>query len=121
MVKAGMFKSNYIMYKVKTSPMGYEVKRRFRDFLWLRQSLVNEYPSYCVPPMAKTAATRQFDKKAVYKRMAVMQLFLDAVANHRELRSSQHFLSFLKLREGKPWNKLKSDLDKKAKRVTVII
>ena len=114
-----MFKSNYIMYRVKTSPQGYEVKRRFRDFLWLRQSLVNEYPAYCIPPMAKTAATRQFEKKVVYKRMAVMQLFIDAVASHRELRSSQAFFSFLKLKEGKAWNKLKSELDKKTTRITV--
>jgi len=118
-VKGGMFRANFIAYKISMAPYGYEVKRRYKDFLWLRNSLIREYPGYAIPPMAKKGNSRQFDKYNVFKRMGVLQLFLDMILSHKDLRASIHFLSFLKVKEVKMWDRIKADLDTKLTRISV--
>lgn len=39
---------SHIVYVIKSDPVGWEVKRRFRDFTWLRETLVKIYPGYLV-------------------------------------------------------------------------
>lgn len=43
-----MFSKKYAVYKVMTHPLKYEVKRRFNDFMWLRNMLVRDYPTCIV-------------------------------------------------------------------------
>ena len=47
----GIFSKSFILYDVITSPMNWNVQRRFSDFDALRQLLVKYYPSYHVPPL----------------------------------------------------------------------
>lgn len=118
-MKPGFLKSNYISYKVSTAPLGFEVKRRFSDFFWLYNILMREYPTYYIPPCARKGSGRQFDKFHIEKRMGVLQLFLDSVLSHRELRSSPYVLAFLNMQNDKQWQKAKSEFDKKITRISV--
>lgn len=51
-INKGIFSKKYAVYKLSTHPFKYEVKRRFNDFLWLRDILVRDYPTLYIPPMA---------------------------------------------------------------------
>lgn len=48
MVKGGFFSSDYMAYVIQTKPIGYNVERRFTDFVWLRTILEREYPGFYV-------------------------------------------------------------------------
>ena len=47
-VDKGLFSSTYINYIIKTSPLNWEVRRRYSDFCTLREILVRDYPSHYV-------------------------------------------------------------------------
>lgn len=68
-VKGGLFAKSYITYLVKTFPLDYKVCRRYSDFLWLRNILVREYPSYNIPPMSKKSGLSGQSDEAIQKRM----------------------------------------------------
>lgn len=80
---------------------------------------MREYPTYYIPPCARKGSGRQFDKYHIEKRMSVLQLFLDSVLSHRELRSSPYVLAFLNMQNDKQWQKAKSEFDKKITRISV--
>mmetsp|Transcript_18497 Transcript_18497/g.33372 ORF Transcript_18497/g.33372 Transcript_18497/m.33372 type:complete len:212 (-) Transcript_18497:1975-2610(-) len=54
-VPGGLFSSPFIVFYVITTPLGWSVKRRFSDFVWLRQTLANIHPDCFV--ILKTGAT----------------------------------------------------------------
>jgi sorting nexin-7/30/sorting nexin-8 len=68
-VKGGVFSKSYVTYAIKTNPFDYKVCRRYSDFLWLRNILVREYPSYSVPPMCKKSGVSNTDMEGIHKRM----------------------------------------------------
>lgn len=80
---------------------------------------MREYPTYHIPPCAKKGASRQYDEYSIHKRKGVLQLFLDSIAAHRELRSSPYLNAFLKISDDGHWNKAKTELEKKHTRISV--
>lgn len=114
----GIFSQKYAVYTVSTVPFKYEVKRRYRDFEWLRNILIREYPTTYVdlvltkiPPMAEKT-NRSLDKDYLNKRAETLQQFMDQVIESETLRSSLHLLSFLKVADGSTWLKVKEQFDK---------
>lgn len=49
--EGGIFSVNYITYKIETSPLGYEIRRKDADFLFLRKILCKSFPHIIVPPL----------------------------------------------------------------------
>lgn len=111
-VKTGMFSKNYVSYIVKTKPFGYEVQRRYSDFLWLRKILLRDYPGYFIPPMAEKNLGKNFDNEFIQERMEILQKFLNALAEHGELKASIYFLTFLKCEQTDQFEKVKKELNK---------
>jgi PX domain len=118
-VNKGIFSQKYAVYTVSTVPFKYEVKRRYRDFEWLRNILIREYPTTYVsnvndpkiPPMAEKT-NRNLDKDYLNKRAETLQQFIDQVIESETLRSSLQLLSFLKVTDGSTWLKVKEQFDK---------
>ncbi len=113
------------MYKVTTHPFKYEVKRRYNDFLWLRNSLIRDYPTVFVlssdlqiPPMAEKNQ-RNLEMDYLSKRAQILQQFMDSVGESEELRSSLHLLCFLKCTDEQQWTKIKEEFDKSLKKIAV--
>lgn len=42
---------SHIVYVIQSQPTNWEVKRRFRDFTWLRETLAKLYPGFLVKIM----------------------------------------------------------------------
>jgi hypothetical protein len=113
------------VYKVTTHPFKYEVKRRYNDFLWLRNSLIRDYPTVFVlssdlqiPPMAEKNQ-RNLEMDYLSKRAQILQQFMDSVGESEELRSSLHLLCFLKCTDEQQWTKIKEEFDKSLKKIAV--
>lgn len=119
-IQGGFFSSKYILYTVTTKSLKFEVQRRFSDFLWLRNKLIQHYPSYYVPPMAKKQSSGTFKEEFIVERMRELEEFLNSVLDHQELRASECVLIFLKIRDKDEFAHLKGKLDKTVTKVQVL-
>lgn len=111
-MKKKLFSSKHVVYKISTRPFNWECERRFRDFLWLRETLVKQYPCYYVPPMPSKDRKRSFDDFYLQNRIEFLQYFIDCICEHKELRSSDIFLKFLQINSSKDWNNAKKRAEK---------
>ncbi|XP_054275265.1 sorting nexin-30-like [Macrosteles quadrilineatus] len=96
----------YITFRVTTrtsreefSENEYVVRRRYNDFVWLRQKLIEEFPTHVIPPLpAKHSLLAQLDRYSrefVICRMAMLHRFLNRIVNHPILSSHSTVHVFL--------------------------
>ncbi|KAF4518509.1 hypothetical protein B566_EDAN009709 [Ephemera danica] len=77
----------------------YVVRRRYNDFLWLREKLVHAYPNNLIPPLPeKHSLIGQLDrysKDFILCRMALLHRFMNRVADHPVLSCNPSFKLFV--------------------------
>ncbi|ATY63680.1 Vps5-like protein [Cordyceps militaris] len=101
-VKIGDLTSSHIVYSVRTKTTSraykqpeFEVKRRYRDFLWLYNSLHTNNPGYVVPPPPDKQAVGRFDSNFVEARRAALEKMLNKIAAHSTLQHDGDVKIFL--------------------------
>ncbi|CAG9772790.1 unnamed protein product [Ceutorhynchus assimilis] len=96
----------YISFRVTTraariefSDHEYVVRRRYNDFLWLRQKLLECHPFCIVPPLpAKHSLIGQLDrysKDFILSRMKSLNVFILRICQHPILSCNENFKIFL--------------------------
>ncbi|XP_056017912.1 sorting nexin-30-like [Ostrea edulis] len=76
----------------------YQVRRRYNDFLWLRQRLEETYPTHLVPPLPEKHSLRRLDRfspEFLKVRQQALQKFLTRLADHPVLSFDKNFQVFL--------------------------
>lgn len=77
----------------------YIVRRRYNDFIWLRQKLVDAYPTHIIPPMpgkhTLLAQLDRYSKEFIIARMKLLHVFLNRVVNHPILSCDKNLHIFL--------------------------
>ena len=80
------------------------VRRRYRDFLWLRGQLTSTFPGAMVPPLPPVdklyKGEDRFSAQFIQRRQAGLELFLRRVADHPALTTSTDLKTFL---DAKVW------------------
>ncbi|EGR46338.1 vacuolar sorting protein [Trichoderma reesei QM6a] len=101
-VKIGDLTSSHIVYSVRTKTTSraykqpeFEVKRRYRDFLWLYNTLHGNNPGYVVPPPPEKQAVGRFDSNFVESRRAALEKMLNKIAAHPVLQHDADLKLFL--------------------------
>lgn len=101
-VKIGDLTSSHIVYSVRTKTTSraykqpeFEVKRRYRDFLWLYTTLHGNNPGYVVPPPPEKQAVGRFDSNFVESRRAALEKMLNKIAAHPTLQHDADLKLFL--------------------------
>ncbi|KAJ6788148.1 hypothetical protein PWT90_03249 [Aphanocladium album] len=101
-VKIGDLTSSHIVYSVRTKTTSraykqpeFEVKRRYRDFLWLYNSLHTNNPGYVVPPPPEKQAVGRFDSNFVEARRAALEKMLNKITAHPTLQHDGDVKIFL--------------------------
>ena len=84
----------------KTSSKAYkepefEVKRRYRDFLWLYNTLHANNPGVVVPPPPDKQAVGRFESNFVEARRAALEKMLNKTASHPTLQQDADLKLFL--------------------------
>ena len=100
--------NSYVDFKVTThsdSADHFFVRRRFRDFQWLREQLVAVFPGAIVPPLPQVDSMYgikddRFSSAFIQQRRAGLELFLQRVAGHPSLSTCASLQTFL---EAKVW------------------
>jgi sorting nexin-4 len=86
------------------------VRRRFSDFFYLYNALVNEFPASIVPPLPDKnrldylKGDLRFGPEFTLKRASSLTRFLTRIARHPGLKKSRVFYTFL---ESDDWNSFK--------------
>ncbi|ELU06895.1 hypothetical protein CAPTEDRAFT_21975 [Capitella teleta] len=96
---------SYITFRVtsKTTRSDYEssefqVRRRYNDFIWLRQRLEETQPTLLVPPLPEKHSLKRFDRfnqEFVHMRMRALHIFMSRLAEHPVLSFNKNFQTFL--------------------------
>ncbi|KKA28199.1 hypothetical protein TD95_003315, partial [Thielaviopsis punctulata] len=100
--KVGDLTSSHIVYSVRTQTTSkayrqseFEVKRRYRDFLWLYTTLHGNNPGVVVPPAPEKQALNRFDTNFVESRRAALEKMLNKIAAHPTLQHDADLKLFL--------------------------
>jgi hypothetical protein len=111
-VQTGLLSSNYVAYFIVTKPLGWCVKRRFSDFIWLREILGKMFPSFCLPPQPPKKATGRLQDSTIIKRQRYLQKFMDAISRLPILLRCSIVVDFLREDQEKQFSKLKDKASK---------
>ncbi|KAK1149273.1 Vacuolar protein sorting-associated protein vps5 [Aspergillus melleus] len=100
--KVGDLTSSHIVYQVRTKTTSkayrqpeFTVSRRYRDFLWLYNSMHNNNPGVVVPPPPEKQAVGRFDTNFVESRRAALERMLNKIAAHPILQHDGDLKIFL--------------------------
>ncbi|KAK1309667.1 Sorting nexin 1 [Acorus calamus] len=107
-VKLGNGVQAYISYRVitKTNIPEYQgpekiVIRRYNDFVWLHDRLFEKYKGIFIPPLPEKSAVEKFRFSAEFieMRRQALDIFVNRIALHPELRHSDDLRTFLQADE----------------------
>ncbi|KAJ4522519.1 Vacuolar protein sorting-associated protein vps5 [Exophiala dermatitidis] len=100
--KVGDLATSHIVYQVRTKTTSkaykqpeFAVTRRYRDFLWLYNSLHNNNPGVVVPPPPEKQAVGRFDSEFVESRRQALERMLNKIAAHPILHHDPDLKIFL--------------------------
>ncbi|GAB1314846.1 Vacuolar protein sorting-associated protein vps5 [Madurella fahalii] len=100
--KVGDLATSHIVYSVRTKTTSkaykqseFEVKRRYRDFLWLYNTLHANNPGVVVPPPPEKQAVGRFESNFVESRRAALEKMLNKIAAHPTLQQDADLKLFL--------------------------
>lgn len=109
----GFFIPNYVTYQLQTPDLGFNVRRKDKDFAVLQEYLNKMYPHILVPWLPELKKAEFNDTAYWEKRAASCQTFMNHVLRCQELRSCPILMDFLKVADFKAYSKqLKASIDK---------
>ncbi|KAJ5292619.1 uncharacterized protein N7443_008572 [Penicillium atrosanguineum] len=100
--KVGDLTSSHIVYQIRTRTTSkayrvpeFSVSRRYRDFLWLYNSMHGNNPGVVVAPPPEKQAVGRFDTNFVESRRAALERMLNKIAGHPILQHDGDLKIFL--------------------------
>ena len=104
--------SNYVTYEVFTEPICWSVRRRYNDFILLRQILCKYYPKMFIPPLPeKKMGNKRFQQEFIERRMKFLQLFIDEVIQNENFKANEALTIFLNFNDHSQFEKKMKELN----------
>ena len=111
--EGSFFIKSYISYLVTTSEINLNVKRRYSDFVWLHQALLDLYPYLFIPPIPKKKiGTDNFSDVFITKRMRYLEKFMNWILDNPVLKNSQLIYDFISIENDDELSKKKIEYQK---------
>ena len=111
-IEGNFFSKSYVTYLVETKPVGFIVRRRFNDFIWLHDILKSIYINSIIPPLYKKNYLYALNDGQIAKRIRTLEKFITEIAIHPLLRNSQIFYDFISMRDEKDFLRKKDEYNK---------
>ena len=108
----GIFSKSYVSYLVETEPFAFQTRKRYSDFLWLRNTLSSVYCQCVIPPLCKKNYSDRFSEYLVNKRMRSIEKFFAGLIVHPLIRNSQILYDFLSTEKEQEFHKKKKNYGK---------
>ena len=112
-IEGGLFSKSYITYLITTEPLNLSVRRRYNDFEWLRNILINLFPQNVIPKYSKIRnAGDRFGDEYTKKRIRTLEKFLVYLLKDPLLKNSQIIYDFLSINKDDEFNNKKITYNK---------
>ena len=120
-VDGGFFSKSYVTYLVTTNPLNLKVRRRYSDFDWLHQMLINLYVWNAIPytPRKNRFGSDKFGEPFLKKRMRTLEKFLNYNLLNPNIKGSQLFYDFISIEKEQDFQKKKKEYEKMKPSVNV--
>ena len=102
--------SKHVTYLVRTEPYTYLVRRRYTDFVWLRDTLQKRYIGMLIPslPPKTYQSGTQTSTSLIKNRMRMLGLFLEQLIQIPYVRGDPSVLAFLSVQNEKEFEAAKT-------------
>lgn len=101
-IKVGELTNAHVMYTITTKTSSEfltypetTVTRRYSDFLWLYNRLLNNHPGYIIPPPPEKQAYGRFDDKFIENRRLVLEKMLRKITSRSVFQKDKDLQVFL--------------------------
>ncbi|ODV88226.1 hypothetical protein CANARDRAFT_186366, partial [[Candida] arabinofermentans NRRL YB-2248] len=101
-VKVSELASSHIVYSITTKTKSKllrneesTVTRRYSDFLWLYNQLLNNHPGHIIPPPPEKQVYGRFDEKFIENRRLALEKMLIKISKSPILQNDYDFIIFL--------------------------
>ncbi len=112
-IEGGIFSKSYITFLVSTIPLKLQVRRRYSDFEWLRNLLINLYPTSVIPFLPKKSSFGdRFNEVFLNKRMRFLEKFMKFLITDPLIRNSKLLYEFLCIENENDFNTKKNFYNK---------
>ena len=97
-----------------TIPFKYAVRRRYSDFIWLRETLTNLFNTNLIPKITKKGKVTndKHDDNFIQKRMKILEKFINFLTKDEMIKNSQIFYDFLTIQKDEDFQIRKKVYDK---------
>ena len=113
-VETSFFLGKSVNYLVTTAPFKYAVRRRYSDFVWLREALISLFNTNLIPKITKKGKVTndKHDDNFIQKRMKILEKFINFLTKDEMIKSSQIFYDFLTIQKDEDFQYRKKVYDK---------
>ena len=111
--ETGFIKKTHIAYLVTTNPLNFKVRRRFSEINWLRQALLNIFPTNLIPvtPKKTKFGSDNFAEEFIQKRARGAYRFFNYLVKDPIIKDSQILYDFLFVASENDFNNKKKTYD----------
>ena len=104
-----LFTKSYQTYEISVPILNMKVIRRYSDFEWLRQTLVNMFTSSVIPPIPKKnkIGGDRFKEQFLEKRTRTLEKFLNLLLQDPNIKSSKILYDFISIEQDNQFNNAK--------------
>lgn len=105
--KSGTFSSKTFFYYVLTLPLGWSVQRKMTDFIWLCETLSNEFPGIFIPVISEKPNKKLEDPLELDIQVRQLSYFLQYISSSDLLKRSLSLIAFLQEENRPKFSKFK--------------
>jgi hypothetical protein len=110
--EGGIFSKSYVSYLVETEPFDFKTRKRYSDFLWLRNTLSLLYSHCVIPPLCKKNYVDRFSEVLINKRMRSIEKFFEGLLVHPLIKNSQILYDFLSIEKETDFHNKSKNMEK---------
>ena len=111
-VEGGLFSKSYVTYLVQTTPFGFQVRKRYSEFDWLRNALSIVYVNCVIPPLCKKNYHGRFNELLISKRTRSIEKFMKGILIHPIMKNSEIFYNFISIDKEAEFEKKKKEYNR---------
>lgn len=110
----------FIAYQLTSSFNNDPVSRRYKNFDWLHERLVDKFCLIPIPPLPDKQISGRYEEHFIEHRRAQLQQFVDWVCRHPVLSTCDVWMHFLTCKDQKRWKAGKRTAEKDAVRKLLV-
>lgn len=103
---------SFIAYKLTPSFNNVEVFRRYKQFDWLHERLVEKFSMIPIPPLPDKQISGRYEQQFIEHRRVQLQEFIDWMCRHPVLSHCDVWMHFLVCQDEKKWKSGKRAAEK---------